>query len=55
MPETSTADRRRVPGRVASRPTLARAVLLSLTALLVLAGLLHPRSIDALEKAADRS
>ena len=38
MPETSTADRRRVPRRAAARPTFTRAVLLSLTALLVLGG-----------------
>ena len=39
MPETFTADRRRVTGRAAALPTLTRAVLLALTALLVLAGL----------------
>ena len=39
MPETFTADRRRVPGRAVALPTFARAILLSLTALLVLGGL----------------
>ena len=34
MPETFTADRRRVPGRAVALPTFARAILLSLTALL---------------------
>ncbi len=39
MPETFTADRRRVPGRAVALPTFARAILLSLTALLVIGGL----------------
>jgi hypothetical protein len=34
--------------------TLPVAIALALAAILVLAGLLHPRSIDALERAADR-
>ena len=34
--------------------TLPVAIVLALVAVLVLAGLLHPRSIDALEQAADR-
>ena len=37
-----------------SGATLPVAIALALTAALVLAGLLHPRSIDALEQAADR-
>ena len=48
MPETFTADRRRVPGRAVALPTLARAILLSLTALLVLAGLIAgPNAVTA--------
>ena len=48
MPETFTADRRRVPGRAVALPTPARAILLSLTALLVLAGLLAgPNAVTA--------
>ena len=35
--------------------TLVAAVVLAVVAVLVLAGLLHPRSIDALERAAGRS
>jgi hypothetical protein len=37
-----------------SGSTLPVAIVLALGAALVLAGLLHPRSIDALERAADR-
>ena len=47
MPETFTAERRRVPGRAAALPTLARAILLSLTALLVLGGLTAGPNVTA--------
>ena len=47
MPETFTADRRRVPGRAVARPTLVRAILLSLTALLVLGGLTAGPNVTA--------
>ena len=47
MPETFTADRRRVPGRAVALPTLARAILLSLTALLVLGGLTAGPNVTA--------